>query len=46
MENEDLKGGGDLGVCEGEKEEWNSSKTSKGEDLLRRVDLSVNVPGG
>lgn len=45
MENEDSKGRGDLGVCEGEKEEWSSSKTSKREDFLRSVDLSVNVQG-
>lgn len=45
MENENPKGGGDGGVCEGEKEEWSSSKTPRREDPLRSIDLSVNVQG-
>lgn len=45
MENENPKRGGDGGVCEGAKEEWSSSKTSRREDPLRSTDLSVNVQG-
>lgn len=45
VENVNPKGGGNLGVCEGEREEWNCSKTSKREHLLKTMDLRVNVPG-
>lgn len=32
-------------MCEGGKEEWKSSKTSKREDLLRKMDLSKRARG-